>query len=764
MNNVLNTLQSDLLFDIESNVRSKLNAIVKELKIGKTDSLQKMSYIICGDPTTMKVYEIESYLINDELSSLKPSQLSLLWLATDDGVGYDDSDLNELPYDAYDVFNYVYNNIDMYDSYNYSENDFLELLDRQCWLQTTLKECEISYRKLHDEVISTVEYDDFNALIPKFVDALEDIQFYYIYGNGVDSLSFKEYERHLLYKLANLIGKEKIDKSFFIELTGSYEGFNHFLDNYEFYSLLPPIYFALKIMKTEEFRYPLDFHIDKEIEFISLYSKTIENMAAENDEKFSAFTDKILNTTIFDISNYGSEEYNRLVYNNSDQRYDHDLSRFLQYTNTLKNSKEESTRLWVYTSLKKELEDEYNTIHSSIKGFIDKEFPEFGNKKSTINAVKPLSTLVNQRDISYVNAVKPYIPFPDQVSTRVKQRNKSYEDNKIEKSNSKNKNKEQIRIELFSILLKYVSIDKESFSFLANLKSLFRDNTDNYLKRYHQLSGLEEKLANLIDRILLEGDPAYDVIYEYVDDLKKSIKQLSTIQHKLYQKSNGIEYSKNDYNQDYKLYLNYQNLYIARSTKVNDFFKLNYDDRKVVGVPLSEIEKLDSKTITKGITDKSEVNNDSISLNNIHRKMNKQDCSQKKNNIWKGWWRWILVPFAGIGAGLLVYLIFILIQWLNAYMFGVGFLDQWTFVYILPVIAKVVFGMAYGYVSYLTAPRGKLIVGVIMTILLAVFASVDTYLVLNDISFMIQTKIVIVISAIAMIISSIYGVNAANKD
>ena len=219
MNNVLSTLQRDLLFEIESNVRSKLNTIVEELKIGKTDFLQTMSYFICGDPSAMKVYEIESHLINEELSLLKPSQLSLLWLATEDGAGYEDSDLNELPYDEYDVFNYVYNNMDMYDSSYYTENDFLELLDRQCWLQTTVSECEIAYQKLHDEIINKIQYDDFNILVPNFVDSIEDIQFYYIYGNGVDNLTFKEYERHILYKLVNLIKKERINESFFREFS-----------------------------------------------------------------------------------------------------------------------------------------------------------------------------------------------------------------------------------------------------------------------------------------------------------------------------------------------------------------------------------------------------------------------------------------------------------------------------------------------------------------------------------------------------------------
>ena len=367
-------------------LESASGSLVKELNIGKTASLQKMSYSICGDPTSMKVYEIESYLISEELSLLKPSQLAMLWLATDDGADYDDTELNELPYEEYDVFNYVYNNIELYDSYYYSEEDFLKLLDRQCWLQTTLKECEISYHKLYDEVIRTVEYDDFNLLIPDFVDAIEDVQFYYIYtyDKGIDHLSFKGYEKHLLYKLIALIEKEKIDESFFSELSSSYEGFDYLWDNWEFYSLLPSIYFAQKIMETEEFRFPLDFHINKEIKFISLYSKTIANMADENDDKFSAFTDKIFNTTIFDISNYGSEEYNKLVYNNSDQRCDHDLSRFLQYTHTLKNSDEEGTRLLVYTSLKKELEDEHNTIRSSIEDFIKKEFPEYKNNLTNI--------------------------------------------------------------------------------------------------------------------------------------------------------------------------------------------------------------------------------------------------------------------------------------------------------------------------------------------------------------------------------------------
>ena len=423
-------MNSDLLFDIESNVRSKLNAIVEELKIGKTDSLQKMSYIVCGDPTKMKAYEIESYLINDELSSLKSSQLSLLWLATDDGVGYDDSDLNELSYDVYDVFNYVYDNIDMYDSYNYSENDFLQLLDRQCWLETTIQECNLFYNELEDEILNKIGYfDENNILVPDLVDCFEMIQFYYIYGKDIESLSYKEYEKHLLYKLTSLIEKEEISENFFSDISSSYESFNHFLDNSDFYCLLPPIYFAKKIMEAEEFEFSFGTQKEESITFASIDSDQITNIIKEECDDVNYALETITYTTIYDIVTYGSYAYNQLSYNNSDQRYDHDLSRFLQYTHTLRSSNEEGTRLWVYTSLKKKLEDKHNTVRSSIEDFIKKEFPEYENSKYNLNAVKAPAKKKNT-----FSAVKPYVLFPDEPPTHNKIKDNSQIKSSLERS------------------------------------------------------------------------------------------------------------------------------------------------------------------------------------------------------------------------------------------------------------------------------------------------------------------------------------------
>lgn len=112
--------------------------------------------------------------------------------------------------------------------------------------------------------------------------------------------------------------------------------------------------------------------------------------------------------------------YNQSSYNNSDERYDHDLSRFLQYTHTLKNSNEEGIRLRVYTSLKKELKDEHNTIRSSIEDFIEKEFPEYENSKYSLNAV---NAPVKKK--STFSAVKTHVPFADLVITQQNTDNKT---------------------------------------------------------------------------------------------------------------------------------------------------------------------------------------------------------------------------------------------------------------------------------------------------------------------------------------------------
>jgi hypothetical protein len=211
--------------------------------------------------------------------------------------------------------------------------------------------------------------------------------------------------------------------------------------------------------------------------------------------------------------------------------------------------------LWVYTSLKKELEDEHNTVRNTIEDFVKKEFPEY--------IKKPI-----------VNATKPYKPFTVPADLSMKKKN-----------NPKilNEKKDQIRLELFSILSKYVTIDEESFSFTENLKSLFPDNTDTYLERVHQLNNLSNQLSDLNNRLHEEGNAKYYVVHEYINSLQKTIIQLSTIQNKLYNKSNRkMIYSKVTYNDDYSSYLKYKDKYLSYATEVNNFFKepFNVSDSK----------------------------------------------------------------------------------------------------------------------------------------------------------------------------------------
>ena len=326
--NILNCLTSELIEDIEFKVSTKIEIIISELIVGKNTSLDKILDLACDH---IETDTIENILLNNELNLLKEFQLVALWLDTEDGSSYYKENMfTQLIYDKSDVSNYIYNHIDFYKFSEHSASYLLELLYRQCWLKATLKECELFYKKLYDEVIKNIQYDDFNVLIPDFVESLEDIQFYYINGGGIDSLTFKEYEKHLLVKLITLIEKETIDESFFSGLTGSYVGFDLYWDNSEFYSLLPPIYFAKKIMETEEFRYPLDFRIDKEIKLDSLDSKLIMKISEKEEIDHGAFSDKVLTTTIEDIKNYASEEYNQIGYENTDHYID-SLSNHSEY-------------------------------------------------------------------------------------------------------------------------------------------------------------------------------------------------------------------------------------------------------------------------------------------------------------------------------------------------------------------------------------------------------------------------------------------------
>lgn len=94
----------------------------------------------------------------------------------------------------------------------------------------------------------------------------------------------------------------------------------------------------------------------------------------------------------------------------------------------------------------------------------------------------------------------------------------------------------------------------------------------------------------------------------------------------------------------------------------------------------------------------------------------------EKDNLWEGWWRWPLIPIASIIGAFLGSAAFMLLQWFSMKLSGHYNESGWYFQYILPLFRDGIFGFLVVYFGCLVAPRGKLIVGVVLTTLLgAVF-------------------------------------------
>lgn len=377
LENIFNGSPQNILDNIEFDVSTQIENIIDELRNGKTDSLEKMSYIICGDPTDMKVYEIESFLLKEAISTLEESQLAILWLDIKDDNEYDFSSVEEI-YDfmnEFDIYNHVSSNIDLYRESGYSQAVFINLLNQQCWLETKIQESKLFYRELEGEVLSKIEYfDSWSIIVPSFVSSFEEMRFFYIYGKGIEHLTFDEYKKHLLYKLCYFIAQEKIGEEFFSDINMSIECFEKYCDNSEFYKLLPPIYFAKKIIEADNFT-----HVFQEIENNIIYftslesSENIEILREYDDDNLNETINLVLNTNIYNIVNFESTIYNQSIYNNSDRRYDDDLSRFMQYKHSLEQHKDDETRLSIYNKLKAELEDEHNTVKDLIQEYLKSE-------------------------------------------------------------------------------------------------------------------------------------------------------------------------------------------------------------------------------------------------------------------------------------------------------------------------------------------------------------------------------------------------------
>ena len=450
-------LNIETMQDLEYKVSSIVIGIIDELEQGKNNLLNTLEYFICGDPTPMKLYELKSVLLQKALEKIPSYKLASLWLETKEGSNHEN--FNSLKYDIYDVYTYSLSIVDFYKGTEYTDEYFLELLDRQCWLQTEIIECN----KLYSELLSLAEdTEKVNIFIPSSLTSIESMQFYSIFAIDISNIDNQKYITYIILKLTFLLQQEEVNTTLISELNNTFENFKEINDNPIFYLNLPPIYFAKKIIESEAFLKTSILEKNKEIHLDNIHSSKIFATLEENNYNTEISLEKIITTTIYDIINFVSE--------------------FKYQENPTNES----------------VEDTYETEENI------------------------------------------YIDI--------------YE----------------VKILLHRILSIYVEIDKKTFSLLSNIKLLFKDSTQDFLSDYEALDTINNTITDLYND--LHKNASYRPIYEYVISLQKAIQQLSSITYKLYQKSNNINYPKDDYNKDIKLYSTYKNAYLFQASAVNKFF------------------------------------------------------------------------------------------------------------------------------------------------------------------------------------------------
>jgi hypothetical protein len=88
-------------------------------------------------------------------------------------------------------------------------------------------------------------------------------------------------------------------------------------------------------------------------------------------------------------------------------------------------------------------------------------------------------------------------------------------------------------------------------------------------------------------------------------------------------------------------------------------------------------------------------------------------------NAFDGWWRWPLIPIAATFAAVVGSALFSFAYWIGLKIIGGFHEDGWFYLYILPALSSGVSGYLWCYSAAYVAPRGKLLVSVVMATVLA---------------------------------------------
>ena len=127
------------------------------------------------------------------------------------------------------------------------------------------------------------------------------------------------------------------------------------------------------------------------------------------------------------------------------------------------------------------------------------------------------------------------------------------------------------------------------------------------------------------------------------------------------------------------------------------------------------------------------------------------------------WWLWPLMPFAAVLGATLGTMILGLIMWLGMKFRGDFSEDGWYYLYIMPVITSVVWGVIFSYISYSMPPKGNLTAGTVMVTVLGVLVLVMLILIWANGGLELSNKIQSTVGGIATMAGAIGGLVSANS-
>jgi|SRR5690554_555586 len=127
------------------------------------------------------------------------------------------------------------------------------------------------------------------------------------------------------------------------------------------------------------------------------------------------------------------------------------------------------------------------------------------------------------------------------------------------------------------------------------------------------------------------------------------------------------------------------------------------------------------------------------------------------------WWLWPLMPFAAVLGATLGTMILGLIMWLGMKFRGDFSEEGWYYLYIMPVITSVVWGVIFSYISYSMPPKGNLTAGTVMVTVLGVLVLLMLILIWANGGLELSNKIQSTVGGIATMAGAVGGLVSAHS-